>query len=169
MITVRSETIEDAAEVRAVNERAFGRPDEARLVDALRSAGIPLVSLVAVAGEQVVGHILFTPVEVRSPGGSWGAAALGPMAVLPEYQGRGTGSALVRAGLAECARLGHQVVFVLGHPEFYPRFGFAPARPLGLECEWDVPEGVFMVAELKESAVGGRSGRVVYPPEFGSV
>ncbi|HEX8116312.1 MAG TPA: N-acetyltransferase, partial [Pyrinomonadaceae bacterium] len=117
---VRAETPEDRAAVRRVNELAFDGPAEANLVDALRG-NVPLyVSLVAEEDGVVVGHVLFSPVTVESAGGDWEAAALGPMAVLPERQRRGVGSKLVGEGLKECLRLGRDVVFVLGHADFYP-------------------------------------------------
>ena len=169
MITIRAETPEDFPAVRRVNELAFEGPAEAALVDALRPASDPQVSLVAVAGGQVVGHIFFSPVAVESGDSGPPAMGLAPMAVLPEYQRRGVGSRLVREGLEECRRLGCRAVFVLGHPEYYPRFGFVPAAPRGLRSEYDVPEEAFMVAELLPGALGGMRGLVKYRPEFGDV
>lgn len=166
---VRAETPADRAAVRAVNERAFGRAAEADLVEALREHARPHLSLVAESGGAVVGHIFFSPVTVESAGGETGAFGLAPMAVLPEFQGRGVGSELVRRGLEECRRLGQEVVFVLGHPEYYPRFGFAPAAARGLRCEYPVPDEAFMLVELREGALGGRTGLVKYHPEFGRV
>jgi putative acetyltransferase len=169
MLTVRAETPADREAVRRVNERAFGREAEADLVDALREGARPHVSLVAEEGGRVVGHVFFSPVLVESGAGSWEACALGPMGVLPEFQGRGVGSELVRRGLEECRRAGREVVFVLGHADYYPRFGFRPAAPRGLRSEYPVPEEVFMVAELRAGALAGRTGLVKYGPEFGSV
>lgn len=169
MIIIRRERPEDASAVRRVNEQAFGQRAEADLVDALRQRDELLISLVAIEDEQVVGHILFSPVTVQSDGASWGAMGLGPMAVLPEHQGKGIGSQLVEVGLEECRKTGHEVVVVLGHPEFYPRFGFAPSKPLGIRWEKDVPEEVFMVTELREGALAEREGVVKYLPEFDGV
>lgn len=169
MFTVRAETTEDHSSVRRVNELAFGRTEEADLVDALREAAHPQVSLVALSDGAIVGHIFFSPVTIESEDSSFTAMGLAPMAVLPEFQGRGVGSLLVREGLEECARAGFDVVVVLGHPEYYPRFGFVPASGEGLSCEYDVPEEVFMVAELTPGALGGRRGLVKYRPEFGGV
>jgi putative acetyltransferase len=169
MISIRAETAEDRLAVRRVNERAFGRPHEADLVDALRETAHPHVSLVAVLDGQVVGHIFFSLVSIESEGSVFMAMGLAPMAVLPEYQKQGIGSQLVQEGLRECQRLGHDIVVVLGHPEYYPRFGFTPAKPKGLRCEYDVPDEVFMVAELTPGALGGRHGLVNYRPEFGQV
>lgn len=169
MLTVRAEAEGDQAAVRRVNELAFEGACEADLVEALRQNGTRLVSLVAEEDGRVVGHILFSPVTVESEAGDWGAFALGPMAVLPERQGLGVGSALVREGLSECLRLGHEVVFVLGHEDYYPRFGFRTAAGAGLGCEFPSPEENFMVAELRPGALAGRAGLVRYAPEFRDV
>lgn len=169
MTTVREETPGDFPEVRRVNELAFGRAQEAALVEALRAVAEPHVSLVAEVGGRVVGHIFFSPVKIEPTEAAHDALAIGPMAVLPEFQGRGVGSRLVLEGLDECLRRGHEVVFVLGHPEFYPRFGFEPAKPRGITCEYPVPEEVFMLKELREGALAGREGVVKYHAEFGKV
>ncbi|MBX3470154.1 MAG: N-acetyltransferase [Planctomycetes bacterium] len=162
-MSIRGEAPAEVEAVRRVNDAAFGRPDEGRLVDALRGAARPFVSLVARDDDEVVGHVLFTPVTV---GATWTALALGPMAVVPGRQRAGFGAALVRAGLDACRALGHDVVFVLGHPAYYPRFGFAPAAPRGLRCKWPVPDDVFLVAELAPGALAGRTGLVEYHPAF---
>jgi putative acetyltransferase len=169
MFIIRAETAADREAVRGVNESAFGRSEEANLVDALRGSANPCISLVAEEGGRVVGHIFFSPVAVESGGGAWAALGLGPMAVLPEYQGRGVGSELVREGLSECQRLGHEVVFVLGHARYYPRFGFKPAGVKGIACEFPSPDENFMVVELRPDALAGREGLVRYSPEFRSV
>lgn len=169
MFTIRAEVEADRAAVRRVNELAFGRAGEADLVDALRRGGSGLVSLVAEEDGRVVGHVLFSPVTVQSAAGDWGAMGLGPVAVLPECEGRGVGSALVREGLKSCARLGQEVVFVLGHADYYPRFGFRPAAREGIGCEFPAPEENFMVAESRPGALGGRTGLVRYAPEFRDV
>ena len=166
MITIRSEKAADHRAVREVNERAFDRPDEAALVDAVRAAADPIVSLVAVDNEQVIGHILFSPVSIDDDDSGSLAMGLAPMAVLPDYQRQGIGSQLVRAGLNECQRIGCSVVVVLGHPEFYPRFGFIPASRKGLRSEYAVPDEAFMVVGLKPSALDRPRGLVKYHPEF---
>jgi putative acetyltransferase len=163
---LRPERPADAPAVHRVNELAFEQPAEADLVEALHAAGAAAISLVALVNDEIVGHILFSPVTVRSDEQTWPALALGPMAVLPEHQRQGIGTALVRAGLDACRDLGETVVFVLGHPEYYPRFGFTPAPPRGLTCRWPVPDEVFMVAELENGALAGRVGRVEYHPAF---
>ncbi|HLL77770.1 MAG TPA: N-acetyltransferase [Pyrinomonadaceae bacterium] len=169
MITVRSEQAGDIDAVRRVNELAFGRPEEAALVEALRRAADPHVSLVAADGNRVVGHIFFSPVTIESGESTSAAMGLAPMAVVPEYQRRGVGSLLVREGLEECRRAGCDAVVVLGHPEYYPRFGFRPASRFGLRCEYTVPDEAFVALELVPGALAGRRGLVKYRPEFGEL
>jgi putative acetyltransferase len=165
---VRAEVPSDHAQVAQVHRLAFGRPAEAALVDRLRAAGRAVVSLVAdEAGAGVVGHILFSPVTLDAADGPpprW--LGLAPLAVLPERQRAGIGAALVRAGLAAAGRLGATAVVVLGHPVYYPRFGFAPASRFGLRCVYDAPDEAFMALELVPGACAGRRGLVRYAPEF---
>jgi putative acetyltransferase len=166
MISIRREIPEDIDYIRYVNEQAFGQKEEAEIVDKLRARGGATLSLVAVQENQVVGHILFSPVTIESEHAGFEAISLAPMAVLPAYQRRGIGSQLVRAGLEECQRLGYEIVVVLGHPDYYPRFGFVPAKSKGVACEFETPEEAWMILELREGALAGRSGTVKFQPEF---
>lgn len=168
-MVIRAESKADYPAIRLVNELAFDRTNEADLVDALRAYVSPLISLVAVEDDQVVGHILFSPVLIESESSGFTAMGLGPMSVLPEHQNCGIGSSLVQEGLKECTRIGHQIVFVVGHPEYYPRFGFISAKQNGFSCEFAVPDEVFMVAELKLGAMSGWRGLVKYHPAFSRV
>jgi putative acetyltransferase len=169
MFIIRPETHADIPAIRRVNEQAFGRPNEGHLVDSLRAAAATILSLVAEEEGHILGHILFSPVTVGEGEEGVRAAALGPMAVLPEYQNRGIGVQLVQHGLDTCRQLGHDVVIVLGHPNFYPRFGFRPAPPLGIRYSQPLPEGVFMVGELRPDALRGVRGVVHYHPAFADV
>ena len=169
MVAILHERPEDANAVRFVLEEAFGQSNEADLVDALRRRGALTLSLVALRENEVVGHIVFSPVTIESAGSSFNAIGLGPMAVLPPYQGKGIGSQLVRVGLEQCRKAGHEIVVVLGHPDFYGTFGFVSTRHRDIRCEFDVPDDVFMVMELRQGALAGRGGLVKYQPEFKSV
>lgn len=162
MIEIRPERTEDIAAIRDLNRRAFGEEREGKVVDALRANGGAQLSLVAVDEGRVVGHIMYSPVHIGQVEGS----ALGPMAVDPEVQRRGIGTKLVEAGNGRLRRTGCPYIVVVGHPEFYPRFGFRPARPLGITCEWEVPDDVFMILVLDETEMSGATGRAAYRPEF---
>ena len=166
MLIIRRETPEDVDSIRYVNEQAFGQENESVLVEKLRNHGVLSISLVAVRDGEIVGHIAFSPVKVESEGLSFEAIALAPMAVLPEYQRKGIGSQMVRAGLEECRRLGYEIAVLVGHPDYYPRFGFIPAKPAGIDCEFEVPEEAWMILELREGTLAGRRGRVRFRPEF---
>ena len=166
MLEIRPEKSEDEAAIRQVNEEAFSQKEEAEIIEKLRSRGVLTLSLVAVQDDSVIGHIAFSPVKVESERSTFEAITLAPMAVLSAYQSKGIGSQLVRAGLEECRHLGHEIVFVLGHPDYYPRFGFVLAKPKGIECEFEVPDEAWMVLELQEGALAGRRGRVMFQPEF---
>ena len=169
-LIIRPETAVDAKKVYEVEAAAFGRPAEAELVQKLQQAKVELISLVALLDDELVGHILFSPVTVKdSGGGEFTAVALGPVAVSPTQQQKGIGSKLCRAGLAACLQAGHELVFVLGHSDYYPRFGFTTSAPLGLRCQFDVPEDAFMVAELAPGALQNRRGTVYYHPLFEGV
>ena len=166
MLRIRLETPEDGVAIRRVNEEAFGHSSEANLVEKLRSRQAFTISLVAADEDRVVGHILFSPVTTESGSTTFAALGLGPMAVLPSCQRQGIGSQLIRTGLQECKRLGHKVIVVLGHPDYYPRFGFVRASPYNIKWEHDVPDEAFMILELQRGALPGRHGTVRYQPEF---
>ncbi len=170
-VTIRPERSEDYPSIDEVNRLAFGQENEARLVRALRDhEGFdPALSLVAVGDGDVVGHILFSPVTIATAEGPVSALALAPMAVRPEVQNQGIGSRLVREGLEVCRERGHAIVVVVGHPNYYPRFGFTPARARGLEAPFQVPDDAFLVLELIPGALDGVAGIIEYPPAFGEV
>jgi len=166
-VHVRREGREDVAAIRDVNLAAFDTTAEADLVDALREQARPVVSLVAVVGGAIVGHVMFSPVTL--PGDGLMLMGLAPMAVRPSHQRQRIGSALVRAGLDACRDVGAHAVVVLGHPAYYPRFGFSPASRAGLRTEYDVPNEAFMVMELVSGALGGKTGTVRYHAAFTGV
>jgi putative acetyltransferase len=165
---IRAEEVGDWAAVHAVNASAFETPAEARLVDALRTQAQPVVSLVAELDGAIVGHIMFSPVSLLGHP-ELKIMGLGPMAVAPEHQRKGIGSALVRAGLERCKQLGFGAVVVVGHPEYYPSFGFVPSTRLGIGCEYAVPEEAFMVVELQTGFLSGVSGKIKYHAAFSNV
>ena len=167
MITIRPEQPDDFAAVRTINEAAFGEPSEATIVDSLRNTCPDVVSLVAVEDDRILGHIFFSPVLVSGGDKVTEGMGLAPMAVLPERQRQGIGSMMVEAGIDAIRALGCPFVIVLGHPEYYPRFGFTPASSRGLLSQWDgVPDEAFMVLVLDESGMAGVSGTARYRDEF---
>ena len=166
LIEIRDERPSDVAAVRDVNKRAFGQDQEGNIVDALRSNGAVLLSLVATLNGRVVGHIMYSPLSV---GDKVTGAALGPMAVLPEHQRQGVGSKLVEAGNRKLKDAGYPFIIVLGHADYYPRFGFRPASTHGIKCEWEVPDDVFMLLVLDQAKMQGVSGLAKYRYEFSSV
>jgi putative acetyltransferase len=163
-VAVRPEAPGEQEAVRKINQSAFQQPQEAELVDRLRMHARPFVSLVAKSGGAIVGHILFTPVTLEAYEGL--LMGLAPMAVSPDVQRRGVGSALIRAGVEACRSLGVATIVVVGHPQYYPKFGFVPAARFGLRCEYEVPSEAFMALELAAGTLAGASGTVRYHPAF---
>lgn len=169
VIDIRKETEADYAAVGALLDRSFGQPDEARLVTSLRqcSAFIPELSLVAELDGRIVGHIMFTKVSIVRETSEYPSLALAPMAVRPNSQRNGIGTKLVRTGLQRAGELGHQSVIVLGHPDYYPRFGFIPASYWNIEPPIELPDSVFMALELIPGGLKHVQGVVRYSEPFG--
>ena len=167
--TIRKESTEDISGIRTVVLGAFGQPAEADLVDALRRAGALVLSVVATLDQRVVGHVAFSSVTLHAPDSVSTALALAPVAVAPDLQKQGIGSALIRWSLDKCLRMGHSVVIVLGEPAYYGRFGFTPASRFGIECPFPAPPEAFMVLELSPGAASQCRGTVRYRPEFAAV
>ena len=167
MVTIREEQPGDISAVRELNETVFGEPTEASIIDAIRAACPASVSLVAVDDDQVVGHIFFSPVLAPGENEAVQGMGLGPMAVVPKRQRQGIGSLLVKAGIETLRERNSPFLIVLGHPEYYPHFGFRPASQNGLLCQWDaVPDEAFMALVLDEATAARASGIVRYRDEF---
>lgn len=166
-LVVRAEQPGDADAIREVHRQAFETGVEAEIVDRLRETCTERISLVAQLGGEVVGHILFTPAVARAGGREVAGMGLAPVAVRPVHQRKGIGAALVRRGLARVREAGYPFVVVLGHPAYYPRFGFERASTYGLACAYDgVPDEAFMILVFDPEAVRAASGVVRYRPEF---
>lgn len=163
---IRPERPKDVAAIWKVQNEAFGRPDEADLVNLLRRQQSLSLSLVAVYQKEVVGHIAFSPVRLEPPAGTISLLGLAPLAVLPDCQMQGIGKQLVWAGLNQCRQQGHQGVVVLGSPNYYTPFGFSPAEAFGLRCTFPVPPPLFMAQELQPGSLAGINGPIHYHPAF---
>jgi len=170
---IRPETPSDYKEISLINYLAFGnKPNEANLIEAIRKSElfIPELSLVAVKDGEIIGLILFSQIFIETNEGEIPTIGLAPMSVKLEYQGIGIGSELVKVGLQACGKLGFSHVFVLGHSNFYPKFGFVPSQTsFGIECPYSVEDPYFMAIELKEDSLKGIKGKVRYPPAFETV
>jgi putative acetyltransferase len=165
MLKIRVERPDDTGAIRAVQSAAFGQPDEADLVDALRESGDAVLSLVAEIGGRIVGHVLFSRLTIHVDDGPVVAAlALAPMAVVPERQREGIGSTLLTEALRECRARRERIVIVVGHVDFYPRFGFSHERASHLRSELQCE--AFMALELEPDALNRLAGRVEYAVPF---
>lgn len=166
MLIIRDECSDDFPAVYDINSRAFPTDAEARLVNTLRRKARPVVSLVALRDEMILGHIMFSPVQIDEEAAGGRTMGLAPMAVHPDAQRQGIGAKLVQAGLDACRALRTELVFVLGLPEYYQRFGFKPAADSGFHYPNRKLEGSFLVLELTKGAASGLSGDVRYHPAF---
>lgn len=167
IVQIREEQGGDTPEIRLVNDEAFGQPTEGNIINALRQSCNNLLSLVAFIEGHLIGHILFSPVIIENGNGLIQGMGLGPMAVLPKYQRQGIGSKLVEAGLDMLKAQSCPFVIVLGHPDYYPRFGFQRASLHGIRSQWEgIPDEAFLVLILDELAMQGVSGIARYRREF---
>lgn len=172
-IVVRPEREEDFHEIFEVNRLAFGQDGEAKLVDTLRKNRAVFnsqLSIVAIQNNTMVGHILFTIISIiDNKGNMYESLALAPMAVKPGFQKKGIGGQLIKEGLGAAKKLGFKSVIVLGHEEYYPKFGFEPAEKWNIRAPFDIPSSNFMAIELVNEGLKNTSGTVAYPKEFESV
>ncbi len=172
---IKPENQENILEIEKVVIAAFGGSAEAKLIKTIGKSSnfIPELSLVAVEKEKILGHILFSPIvienETKSTISKISALALAPLAVIPARQKQVIGSELVRLGLTKCRDLNYNIVVVIGHPEYYPRFGFQTAKKFGIAAPFPVPDEAFMLLELQPDVLMGISGIVKYPAYFNEV
>lgn len=164
-IIIREESVNDANAIFQLNGNVFETRSEARLVNTLREKQQIVTSLVAEAAGEIVGHILFSPVK-SSAGSNIKIAGLAPMAVAKDYQSSGIGGTLIEKGLERCKSLGYEAIVVLGHPKYYPRFGFVPSSDFGIQSEYQVPKEYFMAQELVDNALEKARGVVYYAEAF---
>jgi putative acetyltransferase len=164
---IRKEFPQDIGDICIINEKAFGQIQEADIVDKLRANCDRLLSLVALQDEKIIGHTLFSPVTIEGHPGILKGMGLAPMAVLPEFQRQGVGSELVKAGIEMLKKSACPFIIVLGHPEYYPRFGFEPASRYRIRSQWeDVPDNAFMILWLDKTVMDPASGVAKYRDEF---
>jgi HAD superfamily hydrolase (TIGR01509 family) len=167
-LSLRPEKSGDLPGIRLVEEAAFPRTTEVDLVDLVRERGQAVLSMVALQDGRLVGHVLFTPVTFDPPQAGRRGLGIGPLAVLPEFQRKGIGSRLMRAGLDHVRRLGYDFAVLLGDPGFYSRFGFTPGRGFGLAGDYGAGDE-FQARELTPGALANVHGRVKYIPEFAEI
>ena len=167
MFSTRAEKREDVPGICLIHEKAFRATQEADVINKLRSNCHELLSLVALHEDKLVGHILFSPATIEGDHGVLEGMGLAPMAVLPDYQRKGIGSKLVRSGMDILEKNFCPFIIVLGHPHYYPRFGFETASKYGIRCQWEgVPEEAFMILWLDKSKKKGVLGIAKYHEEF---
>jgi predicted N-acetyltransferase YhbS len=168
MVNIRSEEPSDYSSISKVNDLAFKRSNEGILVSTLRKLEVfePELSLIALHQNQVVGHALFFPTHIRASNATYPILSLGPISILPRFQKQGFGGSLIKTGHRIAKELGHGCVAVLGHPGYYPRFGYKIASTWGLTNPWSIQNDAFMAIELVMGVLEGKSGMVVYPEAF---
>lgn len=168
-ISIRREMPTDIDAIHALEAEAFGCRLEADIVNRLRDDGSLWLSLVALVDDGIVGHAAYSLVEVSHKSGKWRFPALGPIAVAPAKQRQGIGSALIRAGTKKVREAGYGLLFLVGSPDYYPRFGFQPALPLGFSSDYVKPGGLhehFMALVLDQSLIGSVRGHMRYHAAF---
>ena len=167
-VLIRNEKKDDYNEIRKINELAFGQKNEGKLVDDLRKKSDfnCLLSLVAEIKGRIVGHILFYPIKIKNEDKEHIVLSLAPIAVHPDFQNKGIGTKLVKKGLEAAKKTGYDAVIVVGHPNYYPRFGFSPASKWDIKLPIECPDDVFLALELKKNSLKNISGLVEFPKEY---
>ncbi len=167
-IIIRNESKNDYDEIRKINDLAFGQENEGKMIESLRKTSDynASLSLVAEIKDKIIGHILFYPIKIKKAEGEYTVLSLAPLAVRPEYQNKGIGSKLVKKGLEIAKETNFDVIIVVGHPKYYPRFGFEPASNWEIKLPIDAPNDVFLALELKDNALKNCNGKVEFPKEY---
>jgi predicted N-acetyltransferase YhbS len=168
-VSIRYETLEDRSLVYRLISESFETNDEEKLVRLLHTEHQSLISLVAVSEQKIIGQIILSKMLVENENNRLNIYGLGPMCVVPEYQNQGIGSKLVERIILEAKKNNIDAIFVLGHPNYYPRFGFKPTKEYAIKCEYDVPEDVFMVLDLSKKLNLISNCKVYYAEEFHKV
>ena len=168
MITLRKEEAKDFQNIAMVNDVAFGRKAESKLIDTLRNTKefIPDLSAIAEVDGKVIGHILFYPITINEGEKKHISLALAPMSIIPAFHKKSIGKLLVIYGLQAAKNLGHKSVIVLGHPSYYPKFGFEPASKWNIKSPFPAPDEAFLAIELEKGSLEKISGTVIYPKAF---
>jgi putative acetyltransferase len=170
-LILRGERDTDFNDIYEINKQAFGREDEAKLINALRKTRnyVKGFSIVALQDDKIVGHAIFTHAAIMNQGKRFNCLALGPMAVLPELQRKGIGKKLVEEGILRAKENNFKAIVVIGHSEYYPKFGFIPASTKKIRSRFNVPDENFMVIELNPNALKGITGLAEYAKEFSNL
>jgi predicted N-acetyltransferase YhbS len=166
-IKIRQEVNKDYKRVYEITKLAFGQEKESKLIEKVRKGPnfVPELSLVAEKDNEIVGHILFSKMKIVGES-EYETLMLAPLAVIPELQKQGIGGKLIKKGIEKAIELGFDSIIVVGHKDYYPKFGFQKASKWGIKCPFEVPDGAFMAIELTENALENKAGVVQFPEEF---
>ncbi len=167
MITIRVENKDDLITIKEINNKAFGQPEEGNIIDKIRASGSQILSLVAEIDQKIVGHIFYSEAEIEHDNERIIGMGLAPMAVLPEYQKQGVGKKLINESISILKKKPIAFIIVLGHEDYYPKFGFDKASKYGISCQWDgVPDEAFMIMILDKEKMENVHGVARYRDEW---